>query len=208
MEGDRRRRRRGSAQATLEFAFSAPLLLLCLFATVDAAAWAVQHSAAVAAVEEGARLAASAAGSPLGQAPPNATQVTSSVRGRLQPALFATAVRPWCDAASCAASGAGRCSGADCRFAQCPSSPNEVQGVFGPRTVAVCVHEQSPPGCIAAPSPSRPGDPPYCGDSPTVTVRVIGYMASLVPPSFGLGWQAGEIPLDVVATTHALRFAP
>jgi hypothetical protein len=41
-----------------------------------------------------------------------------------------------------------------------------------------------------------------------VTVRVIGFLASLVPPLSGLGWHAGEIPLDIVATTHALRFAP
>jgi hypothetical protein len=41
-----------------------------------------------------------------------------------------------------------------------------------------------------------------------VTVRVIGFLASLVPPLSGLGWHAGEISLDIVATTHALRFAP
>jgi hypothetical protein len=40
-----------------------------------------------------------------------------------------------------------------------------------------------------------------------VTVRVIGFLASLVPPLSGLGWHAGEIPIDVVATTHTLRFA-
>ncbi len=41
-----------------------------------------------------------------------------------------------------------------------------------------------------------------------VTVRVIGYIASLVPPISGFGWRGGEIPIDISATTHTLRFAP
>jgi hypothetical protein len=39
-----------------------------------------------------------------------------------------------------------------------------------------------------------------------VTVRVIGFLASLVPPLSGFGWRTGEIPVDIVATTHTLRF--
>jgi hypothetical protein len=192
MEGDVRVRPRRSfrrcGQATLEFAFSAPLLLLCLFAAVDAATWAVENSAAVAAVEEGARLAASAPGTPLEQHPPGAAQVTHGVVAQLRSAMFATEVRPWPD--------------------DCPASPDVVEAVFGPRVVAVCVHESSSPRCSVAPSPAAPGVPPYCGESPMVTVRVVGFAASLVPPSFGLGWPSGEIPVDLRATTHTLRFAP
>jgi Flp pilus assembly protein TadG len=195
------------AQATLEFAFSAPLLLLCLFAAIDAAAWAVQNSAAVAAVEEGARLAASAPDTPLGQSAPDARQVTDGVIRQLQPAMFGTGVRPWCTS-MCGDAAARPCSGADCRFQACPSTPDEVASVFGPRVVAVCVQENTVPRCTVRPTSTTPGVPPYCGDSPTVTVRAIGFMASLVPPSLGLGWHSGEIPVQVTATTHALRFAP
>jgi hypothetical protein len=218
MEGVVRRGRRllrggNRAQATIEFAFSAPLLLLCLFATVDAAAWALQNSAAVAAVEEGARLAASAAGTPLGHQAPNAVQVTDGVVAQLRSAMFATSVRPWCDPAPGAACSAvttpqARCRTAGCRFQQCPASPNDVEAAFGPRVIAVCVHENDPAPCTAPATPTSPGVPAYCDDSPTVSVRVVGFMASLVPPSFGLGWHGGEIPIDVGATTHTLRFAP
>lgn len=187
----RRRCLRSLAQATIEFAFSAPLLLLCLFASIDAAAWSLQNSAAVAAVEEGARLAASAPGSPLGQSAPNAAQVTDGVIKQLQTAMFATSIRPWC----------GTHSAAACAAAACPHSPDAVEASLGPRVVVVCVREQRPSPCNAAVVA------PYCGDPPTITVRVIGFMASLVPPSFGLGWHGGEIPLDVSATTHTLRFA-
>lgn len=41
-----------------------------------------------------------------------------------------------------------------------------------------------------------------------VTVRLVGHVASLVPPGFGFGGSAGEIPTDVGVTTHTLRFAP
>jgi hypothetical protein len=200
MEGVRRRGRdrRSSrrAQATLEFAFSAPLLLLCLFGAVDAAAWSVQQGAAVAALEQGTRIAASAPAEPTSTATPTAAEVTAAVVSHLRPAMFATGVRPWCG------------SGARCGTRPCPPSPAAVQSAFGPRVVAVCVEEHAAPPCVTDPTPGSLGVPPYCGESPTVTVRAVGYMASLVPPGFGLGWQSGEIPLDVGATTHALTFAP
>lgn len=193
--GRSRQRAGGSAQATLEFAFSVPLLLLCLFATVDAATWAIQTSAAVAAVEEGARLAASAPGTPVAEQPPTAAQVTGGVIAQLKPALFATSIRPWCAGAACASAG-------------CPSTPAQVEAAFGPRVVAVCVHENAPPRCSAAATAASEAAPPYCDDPPTVTVRAVGFLASLVPPSFGLGWPSGEIPISVGATTHTLRFTP
>ena len=188
MEGGPRPRRRRCAQATIEFAFSAPLLLLCLFGTVDAAAWALQNSSAVAAVEEGARLAASAAGSPLGEQAPTTAQVTAGVTTQLRTAMFGTAVRPWPSAG-------------------CPDSADAVERALGSRVLAVCVHEVDPVPCVRPPSATTLGVPALCGEPATVTVRVVGFMASLVPPSFGLGWHGGEIPLDVRATTHVLRFA-
>jgi hypothetical protein len=41
-----------------------------------------------------------------------------------------------------------------------------------------------------------------------ITVRVIGFVASLVPTGFGPGAGGFELPTDVSATTHTLRFAP
>jgi hypothetical protein len=108
----------------------------------------------------------------------------------------------WCEP------GGGPCSGqagGSGTFAHCPGSPDQVEQRLGPRTVAVCDDTSVPaPACPAPPLPATP----RCGDPPTVTVHVIGFMASLVPPLSGLGWRAGEIPVDVTATTHALRFAP
>jgi hypothetical protein len=108
----------------------------------------------------------------------------------------------WCDP------GGGPCptaaaAGSGGPFSRCPTSPEEVEQHFGARTVAVC-DETSPPAA-ACPAPPAPATP-RCGDPPTVTVRVIGFLASLVPPLSGLGWHAGEIPIDIVATTHTLRF--
>jgi hypothetical protein len=107
----------------------------------------------------------------------------------------------WCDPAG------GPCpapAGAVAVFAHCPTGPDEVEQHFGARTVAIC-DDTSPASvpCPAAPLPPTP----RCGDPPTVTVHVIGFLASLVPPLSGLGWHAGEIPIDIVATTHTLRFA-
>lgn len=175
------------AQATIEFAFVAPLFLLCFLATVDAGLWAVQSSAEVAAVEQAARLAASAGSSPLSSVAPNVRTVTATVATRLQQALFATRLVPWPQ--------------------PCPASPVRVESVFGPRVVALCIDEHDPLPCNAAavaPSPSSAS----CSDTPTITVRLVGYVASLVPPGLGITGSGGEIPTDIAATTHTLRFAP
>lgn len=184
-----------AAQATIEFAFVAPLFFLCLFAALDAAVWAVQTSAAVSAAEQAVRLAAAASGTPQSESTPPAATLLAAVRTQLQQGMFGTTAVAWCDrnTTPCAAVGA---------FAACPASPAAVEAVFGARTVAIC-DETSPPS-----PPCAVPATPRCGDPPTVTVHVIGYLASLVPPALGLGWRAGEIPVDIVATTHALRFAP
>jgi TadE-like protein len=193
-------RRRG--QATIEFAFVAPLFFLCFFAAVDAGLWAIQTSASVSAAEQGARLAASAASSPQSEETPSPAVLFAAIRTQLRQALFGTTVVPWCDPRG------GPCPtapGSDGPFAHCPAVPGQVEQRFGPRTVAVCDDTAAPaPPCPAPPLPPTP----RCGDPPTVTVHVIGFLASLVPPLSGFGWHAGEIPIDIVATTHALRFAP
>jgi Flp pilus assembly protein TadG len=226
MEGDRRAmacewgkrsiltlRRIARGQATLEFAFAAPLFLLCLFAAVDSALWSVQTNAEVAAVESAARVAASAGSTPLGRAAPEVRTVTAGVAAHLGQALFATRVVAWCDptpGAPCAPpmTNASVCSGPACRFLVCPTTPQEVQAVFGPRVVAVCVHEQDPQPCASGAGGAASADDPYCADSPTITVRAVGFLASLVPPGFGAGEAGGELPTSVSATTHTLRFAP
>jgi hypothetical protein len=180
--GNGRRRRRARSQATVEFAFVAPLFLLCFLATVDAGLWAVQSSAEVAAVQQAARLAASAGASPLSAVAPAARTVTATVAPRLKEALFAPRLVAW--------------------PRRCPRSPSDVEAVFGPRVVALCIDEHDPPPCTA------PSQPPYCTDTPTITVRVIGFIASLVPPGFVISNSGGEIPADISATTHTLRFAP
>ena len=50
--------------------------------------------------------------------------------------------------------------------------------------------------------------PSGCDNSPMITVRVIGFVASLVPPGFGPGAGGFELPTNISATTHTLRFAP
>jgi hypothetical protein len=192
--------RRG--QATVEFAFVAPIFFLCFFAAVDAGLWAVQTSASVSAAEQAARLAAAAASTPQSEETPSPDDLLAAVRNQLQQAMFGTTVVAWCDrrAGPCTTPtsvGAGT-------FTRCPTTPDEVERHFGARTVAVC-DETSPPA-PACPAPPLPPTP-RCGDPPTVTVHVIGFLASLVPPVSGLGWRAGEIPIDIVATTHTLRFA-
>lgn len=205
MEGMRWRPCRGRAhptrcrraQATLEFAFVAPLFLLCFLAAVDAGLWALQSTAAVAAVESAARDAASAGAGPLSATAPDARAVTSFIAGRVQGALFATRVVAWC------APGPGACAARTC-----PRSPSDVEAAFGPRVVAVCVEEKDPPRCSVAPAGVLTTYPLYCSDTPLVTVRITGYIAALVPPGFGPGEQGGELPTDLSATTHTLRFAP
>ncbi len=191
--------RRG--QATVEFAFVAPLFFLCFFAAIDAGLWAIQTSASVSAAEQAARLAAAAANSPQSEATPSPDVLFSVIRTQLQQAMFGTTVVAWCDPDG------GPCptpAGNSGAFAHCPTTPDQVEQHFGARTVAVCDETSATaPVCPAPPQPPTP----RCGDPPTVTVHVIGFLASLVPPLSGLGWHAGEIPIDVVATTHTLRFA-
>jgi hypothetical protein len=205
MGGARRARRRwggfARAQTTVEFAFVAPLFFICFFAAIDAGLWAVQTSASVSAADQAARMAAAAAGNPQSQETPSAGVLLASVRTQLQSALFGTRVAAWCETAAgtCASSSPSLTS----PFAHCPSSADGVERELGPRTVVVCVDTNTPP----PPCPPPPAAPlPRCGDPPTVTVHVIGFLASLVPPFSGFGWHAGEIPIDVVATTHTLRF--
>lgn len=188
--------RGGLAQATIEFAFVAPLFFLCFFAAVDAGLWSIQTGAAVSAADQAARLAAAASGSPESEQTPPPSALLGAVRGRLQAALFGTRVVAWCDP------GGGPCPSPGV-FSRCPTDPAEVELRLGPRTVAVCDDTSvAAPPCPAPPTPPIP----RCDDPPTVTVRVIGFLASLVPPLSGLGWRTGEIPIDVVATTHTLRF--
>lgn len=199
VEPRRRAAGRSRAQATVEFAFVAPLFFLCFFAAIDAALWAVQTSASVSAAERATRLAAAAAVTPESQDTPSPAVLFASIRSQLQTAMFGTRVVAWCDPAG------GPCpTPVTGVFAHCPTSPDQVEQHFGARTVAVCDDTSGPaPPCPQAPEPP----PPRCGDPPTVTVHVIGFLASLVPPMSGLGWHGGEIPIDIVATTHALRFA-
>ena len=196
MEGTRGRRARARrqnwwascAQATVEFAFVAPLFLLCFLGAVDSGLWALQNAASVSAVEAAARAAASAGGGPLANAAPDARAITAVVDARLRQSLFATRIVAW--------------------QSGCPASAADVQAAFGPRVVAVCVVEHRPPACTTPPPGVPAPYPPYCSDTPTITVRIAGYVAALVPPGFGPAAQGGELPEDVAATTHTLRFAP
>jgi len=189
---------RRAAQATLEFAVVAPIFLVCLLGALDAGLWALENSAEVAAVEQAARAAAAAPASPLAQHAPDAATLTALVAARLQQLLFGSRLVAWCEPDPHSGCGAR----------PCPARPADVQAAFGPRVVAVCVEEDDPPPCVTPPPGTTGPYPPYCGESPTVTVRLIGYVASLVPPGFGFAAQAGEIPTDIAATTHILRFAP
>jgi Flp pilus assembly protein TadG len=74
-------RRRG--QATIEFAFVAPLFFLCFFAAIDAALWAIQTSASVSAAEQAARLAAAAANSPQSEDTPSPAVLFAATRNQL-----------------------------------------------------------------------------------------------------------------------------
>ena len=189
------------AQATLEFAVVVPLFLICLIGALDAGLWAVQTSAEVSAVEQAATVAASAGSNPTAETAPDARTVTAAVSGELRTALFGTSIAGWCEPGV-----TGACE--PDVSAHCPSTPAEVQATMGPRVVVVCVTEQDPPPCIAPPPGGAAPYPPKCDDSPLITVRVIGFIASFVPPGFGPGAIGLELPTDVSATTHTLRFAP
>jgi TadE-like protein len=203
--GSRRRAAGPRAQATVEFAFVAPLFFLCFFAAIDAGLWAIQTSASVSAAEQAVRLAAAAAGSPQSEQTPSPQVLFGAVRTQLAQAMFGTRIVAWCDPAGGACPTPVGSVGAQAPFAHCPATPDEVEQHFGARTVAVCDDTSAP----APPCPPPPLPPtPRCGDPPTVTVHVIGFLASLVPPLSGFGWHAGEIPIDITATTHTLRFVP
>jgi Flp pilus assembly protein TadG len=64
----------------------APLFFLCFFAAIDAGLWAIQTSAAVSAAEQGARLAASAAGTPQSEDTPSPQVLFAAVRNQLRQA--------------------------------------------------------------------------------------------------------------------------
>ncbi len=189
------------AQATLEFAVVVPLFLLCLIGAIDAGLWAVQTSAEVSAVEQAAMVAASAGSNPAAQTAPDARAVTAAVSGELRAALFGTSIAGWC-----VPDATGSCQPAV--TASCPATPEAVQEAMGPRVVVVCVTEQDPPACVAPPPGVPAPFPPKCKDSPLITVRVIGFVASFVPPGFGPGATGFELPTNISATTHTLRFAP
>jgi hypothetical protein len=190
-----------SAQATLEFAVVVPLFLLCLIGAIDAGLWAVQTSAEVSAVEQAAMVAASSGSNPTSATAPDARAVTAAVSSELRTALFGTSIAAWC-----VADAVGACEPAT--SATCPATPAEVQAADGPRVVVVCVTERDPPPCVAPPPGVASPFPPKCDDSPLITVRVIGFVAAFVPPGFGPGATGFELPTDISATTHTLRFAP
>jgi hypothetical protein len=204
LEGVVRLRRTPSArggQALLEFAVVLPLFLICLIGALDAGLWAVQTSAEVSAVQQAAMIASSAGSSPVSETAPDARAVTAAISGRLRSALFGTAIESWC-----ATEASGDCAPDSTQ--QCPSTPAQVQAADGPRVVVVCVSESDPPACTTPP-PGQPAPWPIgCDDSPMITVRVIGFVASLVPPGFGPGAGGFELPTNISATTHTLRFAP
>lgn len=211
--GRPRRRIGRRAQATIEFAFCFPLYLLVFFGSVDAALWSIQNGASVTAAEQAARLAAAVEvgncnpPSPCVINPaatettPLAADITTSVRSNLQAALFGTTVRPWCQPTGPIP--ISQLNGTNClqvgAFATCPKTPDDVRTKFGDRVIVICVETNPPAGAgifSGAPLP----------DPPSVTAKVIGYLASLVPPAYGLGWHAGEIPIDIGARTHTQRF--
>jgi hypothetical protein len=188
-------------QALLEFAVVLPLFLLCMIGALDAGLWAVQTSAEVSSVQQAAMIASSAGSSPVSETAPDARAVAAAISGRLRSALFGTTIESWC-----ATDATGACAPDSTQH--CPTTPAQVQSADGPRVVVVCVSEADPPACTTPP-PGQPAPWPIgCNDSPMITVRVIGFVASLVPPGFGPGAGGFELPTNISATTHTLRFAP
>ncbi|MFZ0919393.1 MAG: TadE/TadG family type IV pilus assembly protein [Candidatus Dormiibacterota bacterium] len=188
-------------QALVEFAVVLPLFLFCLIGALDAGLWAVQTSAEVSAVEQAAMVASSAGSSPTSETAPDARAVLASVSSRLRSALFGTTIKSWC-----AINASGDC--APDATQRCPTTPGVVQDVDGPRVVVVCVSEADPPACATPPAGQLAPFPAGCEDSPMITVRVVGFVASFVPPGFGPGARGFELPANISATTHTLRFAP
>jgi TadE-like protein len=197
----RRAHRHRRGQAMVEFAVVLPLFLFCLIGALDAGLWAVQSSAEASAVEQAAMIASSAGSSPLSETAPDARSITAAISGRLRSAMFGTSIESWCTTDA-----SGACAPDSTQH--CPSTPAEVQAAVGPRVVVVCVSEADPPACTTPPPGQAAPFPPGCDDSPMITVRVIGFVASLVPPGFGPGARGFELPTDISATTHTLRFAP
>ena len=179
----------------------APTLPFCLIGALDAGLWAVQTSAEVSAVEQATMVASSAGTSPTSETAPDARAVLASISSRLRSALFGTTIKSWC-----ATNTSGDC--APDATQRCPATPAEVQDVDGPRVVVVCVSEADPPACTPPPPGQVAAYPPGCEDSPMITVRVVGFVASFVPPGFGPGATGFELPANISATTHTLRFAP
>ena len=97
--GSRRRTAGGRGQATIEFAFVAPLFFLCFFAAIDAGLWAIQTSASVSAAEQALRLAAAAANSPQSEDTPSPQVLFGAIRTQLQQAMFGTTAIASCPAA-------------------------------------------------------------------------------------------------------------
>jgi hypothetical protein len=178
-----------------------PLFLLCFIGAIDAGLWAVQTSAEVSAVEQAAMVAASAGSNPTAGTAPDARAVTAAITAELRSALFGTGITSWC-----VQDPRGACRPDPAQ--SCPSTPAEVQAREGPRVVVVCVSEHDPPACVIPPPGVLSPYPRGCTDSPMITVRVIGFVAAFVPPGFGPGATGFELPTDVSATTHTLRFAP
>ncbi len=175
-------------QALVEFAVVLPLFLFCLIGALDAGLWAVQTSAEVSAVEQAAMVASSAGSSPTSETAPDARAVLASVSSRLRSALFGRRAKLVRDNASgdCAPdrprSGArrrpGRCSGRGWSdgWSWCASARPTRRRAR--RLTARTGHLR--------PYPRR-----LRRDSPMITVRVVGFVAS-VRAGRGFGPRAGR----------------
>jgi Flp pilus assembly protein TadG len=97
----RRTPRSQRGQAIVEFAVVLPLFLFCFIAAVDTGLWAVQSSAEVSAVEQGAMIASSAGSSPTSETAPDARAVAAAISGRLRSAVFGTAIHFVCAKRRC-----------------------------------------------------------------------------------------------------------
>ena len=187
MSRTRSARTNRAGQATVEFAFVAPLFFLALFTAVEAALWTIETSAAVSVADEGARFAASAQVQPqLGPAQKQTDltlTVYQQVQTRLQAAMFGTRVLE--------------------------QSPCPTLSSIPAATVYICVTiVQNPRANAQNNNPTFNAANIVC--PPTnicpklVDVEVVGHLASLMPS--GLFFGSG-VPVHVGAETHALTFA-